>query len=189
MIDRMLTDKFRDLHPKAKPSIIRLAKNGKSINSLDNSLQNAVINAAGDRANDYNSQAAEKDTNDIKEAVVEKLEKQLSSSEEYRETINSLFEFEQTQNSLVSSGDFSQDDFAIPKVDGPAIIDFKKIQDFAGDASIDNFKDISLPAFRFLLKRRKDIPKFLNACEEINLHSGEDFNFKTALTEIPKSFN
>jgi len=188
VIDRMLTDKFRDLHPKAKPSIIRLSKNGKSINSLENSLQNAVINAAGDRSNDYNEQAAEKDTKDIKETVVEKVEKQLSSSDEYRENIYNLFEFEQIQNSLVDSGEFSEDDFALPKIDNSEIIDLEKLQDFAEDASIDNFKDISLTAFRFLLKRRKDIPKFLNACEEINLYPSKDFDIETTLTEIPESF-
>jgi len=188
VIDRMLTDKFQDLHPKAKPSIIRLAKNGKSINSIENSLQNAVINAAGGRANDYNEQAAEKDEKEFKSIVIGKIEKQLSSSDGYRETIDTLFEFEQTQNSLISSGEFSEDDFAIPQIDGSEPIYFKKIQDFAEDASIDNFKDISLQASHFLLKRRKDIPKFLKACEEINLHSGENFDFETTLTEIPKSF-
>jgi very-short-patch-repair endonuclease len=188
VVDRMLTDKFRDLHPKAKPSIIRLAKNGRSINSLDNSLQNAVINAAGDRANSYNIQAAEKDEEEVKRSVVSKVETQLSSSDEYRESINNLFEFEQIQNSLVDSGEFSEDDFALPKIDVSTTIDFKRIQDLAEDPSIDNFKDISLPALRFLLKRQKDIPKFLNACEELNLHSGDDFEFETTLTEIPESF-
>ncbi len=188
VIDRILTAKFRNLHPRAKPSIIRLSKNGKSINSLENSLQNAVINAAGDRANNYNEQAAEKDEKASRRDVIGKIERQLSSSDKYRETIYSLFEFEQTQNSLVGSGEFSEHDLALPKVDESAIIDFKKIQDFAEDENIDSFKDISQPAFRFLLKRRKDVPKFLNACEEINLHSGEDFDFETSLTEIPESF-
>jgi very-short-patch-repair endonuclease len=188
VVDRMLTDKFRDLHPKAKPSIIRLSKNGRSINSLENSLQNAVINAAGDRTNNYNTQAAEKDEEALKRSVVRKVETQLSSSDEYRESIDNLFEFEQIQNSLVGSGEFSEDDFALPKIDVSTTIDFKKIQDFAEDPSIVNFKDISLPALRFLLKRHKDIPKFLNACEELNLHSGDDFEFETTLTEVPESF-
>jgi hypothetical protein len=188
VVDRMLTDKFRDLHPKAKPSIIRLAKNGRSINSLENSLQNAVLNAAGDRANSYNIQAAEKDEEVLERSVVGKIETQLSSSDEYREYINTLFEFEWIQNSLISSGEFSENDFAIPQIADSDIIDFKKIHDFTEDASIDNFRDISLQGSHFLLKRRKDIPKFLNACEEINLHSGEDFDFETTLTEIPESF-
>ncbi len=188
VIDRMLTDKFRDLHPKAKPSIIRLAKNGKSINNLENSLQNAVINAAGGRANDYNEQATEKDEQEFKSIVIGKIEKQLSSSDGYRETVDTLFEFEQTQNSLIGSGEFSEDDFAIPKIDNSEIINLEKIKDFAEDTSIDNFEDINLTAFRFLLKRRRNIPKFLNACEEINLHSGEAFYSETTLTEIPKSF-
>jgi len=188
VIDRMLTDKFRNLHPKAKPSIIRLSKNGKSINGFENSLQNAVINAAAGRANDYNEQAAEQDEKVLRKDVAGKLERQLSSSDEYQENIHNLFEFEQTQNNLVSSGESSEEELTLPRIGGSIIIDFKKIQDFAEDASIDNFRDISLPAFHFLSNRRKDIPIFLNACEEINLQSGENSDFETALTEIPKSF-
>ncbi|MEA1935713.1 MAG: AAA family ATPase, partial [Thermodesulfobacteriota bacterium] len=188
VIDRMLTDKFRNLHPKAKPSIIRLSKNGKSINGLENSLQNAVINAAAGRANDYNEQAAEQDEKELKRDVVGKLEKQLSSSDEYRGNVHNLFEFERIQNNLVSSGGFSEEDLTLPGIDGSAIIDFEKIQGFAEDESIDNFRDISLPALNFLLKRRKDIPVFLNACEEINIQSGENSDFETTLTEIPRSF-
>ena len=188
VIDRMLTDKFRDLHPNAKPSIIRLAKNGRSINTLENSLQNAVINAAGDRANDYNEQAVEQDEKELKRSVSEKIEKQISSSGEYREKIHDLFEFEQIQSRLISSGEFSDDDFALPACDASAAIDFKKIQKFAEDAIVDNFNDIGLAAFQFLLKHREDIPRFLNACEAINLHSNEELDFETTLTEVPKSF-
>ena len=188
VIDRMLTDKFRDLHANAKPSIIRLSKNGKSINTLENSLQNAVINAAGDRANNYNEQAVQQDEKELNNSVAGKIEKQISSSDEYKKGIHDLFEFERIQSSLIGSGEFSDNDFALPKSDASATIDFEKIQAFTKDRAIDNFNDISLAAFRFLLKRRKDIPKFLNACEAINLHSNEDLDFKTSLTEIPKSF-
>ncbi len=188
VIDRMLTDKFRNLHPNAKPSIIRLSKNGKSINTLENSLQNAVINAAGGRANNYNKHAVEQDEKELKNSVSGKIEKQISSSGKYRETIQDLFEFEQIQSRLVGSGEFSDDDFALLKGDALAVIDFEKIQKIAENPIIDNFNDIGLTAFRFLLKRRKDIPSFLNACEAINLHSSEELDFETALTEIPKSF-
>jgi hypothetical protein len=188
VIDRMLTDKFRDLHPNAKPSIIRLSKNGKSINTLENSFQNAVINAAGDRANDYNSQAVKQDEKELRSSASGKIENQISSSGEYREKIHDLFEFEQIQSRLVGSGKFSDDNFALPKGDASAAIDFEKIQKFAEDPIIDNFNDVSLTAFRFLLKHRKDIPKFLHACEEINLHSNEELAFETTLTEVPKSF-
>ncbi|MBW2569894.1 MAG: AAA family ATPase, partial [Deltaproteobacteria bacterium] len=188
VIDRMLTDKFRNLHPNTKPSIIRLSKNGKSINAFENSLQNAVINAAGSRANNYNKQAVEKDEKELKSSVVEKIEKQISSSAEYREKIHDLFEFEQIQSRLVGSSGFSDDDFALPKGDASAAIDFEKIQKFVEDPIVDNFNDINLTAFQFLLKRRKNIPKFLHACEEINLHSSEELDFETALSEVPKSF-
>ena len=188
VIDRMLTDKFRDLHPNAKPSIIRLSKTGKSINILENSLQNAVINAAGGRANDYNKQAVEQDEKKLKDAVSGKIERQIASSCEYREKIHDLFEFEQIQSRLISSGEFSDNDFALPKSNASVAISFEKIQKFADNTIIDGFNDISLAAFRFLLKRRKDIPKFLHACEEINLHANEELDFETALSEVPKSF-
>jgi len=188
VIDRMLTDKFRELHPRAKPAIIRLSRNGKSINNLENSLQSAVINAAGRRTNDYNEKAAKEDEKRIEGIVVEKIENRLLSPGRYRETINNLLEYEQLRDRLIASGEFSEDDFDLPKIDGSDRIDFNKMQEFTEDTSIDHFKDISLPALRFLLKRRQDIPTFLNACEEINQHSIRGIDFKTTLSEIPSSF-
>ncbi|MBW1728812.1 MAG: AAA family ATPase [Deltaproteobacteria bacterium] len=66
------------------------AKNGRSINTLEKFLQNAVINAAGDRANDYNEQAVEQDEKELKKSVTGKIEKQISSSGKYREKIHDL---------------------------------------------------------------------------------------------------
>lgn len=76
VIDRMLTEKFCNLHPKAKPSIVRFGKNDKSINRLENTLQSVVINAAGDRTNEYNEQATAKDVKTCKTDIIEKLAKQ-----------------------------------------------------------------------------------------------------------------
>lgn len=188
VIDRMLTDKFCDLHPKAKPSIVRFGKNGNSINTLENTLQNAVINAAGDRVIDYNEQATAKDAETCKTEVIGKLEKQLSLSNEYDQRIKDLFEFEKIQNELVAADIISENEASLPKVHESIKIDFDIVYRFASEGSIISLKNMNLPEFNLLLKHRKDIPVFLNTCEEINLHSGGNFDIDIRTSEIPDNF-
>jgi len=187
VIDRMLTEKFCNLHPKAKPSIVRFGKNGKSINTLENTLQNAVINAAGDRTNEYNEQATAKDVETRKTDLIEKLEKQLSFSDEYEQSIKDLFEFEKTQNELVAAEILTEAETELPRVPESTKIDFDKIFQFASEEIISSLKNINLPEFNFLLKHKKDIPIFINACEEINQHAGKGFEADIDTSEIPET--
>ncbi len=184
----MLTEKFCNLHPKAKPSIVRFGKNDKSINRLENTLQSAVINAAGDRTNEYNEQATAKDVKTCKTDIIEKLEKQLSFSDEYEQSIKDLFEFEKIQNELVAAEIITEAETELPKVPESTNIDFDKIFQFASEESIICLKNIHLPEFNFLLKHKKDIPIFINACEEINQHAGKGFDADIETSEIPETF-
>lgn len=186
VIDRMLTDKFRNLHPKAKPSVIRLSRNGKSLNSLENSFQNAVINAAADRANNFNEEALEKDENRVVQAVAKGIERRLSSGEGYAEGIKYLLEFEQLGKSLVEAGVFQEDESHLPKVF--TAIDFEEVKHFVSEESVHHLKDVNLPSLRFLFDRKADIPDFLAACEEVNVYSKDTVDCGTDLTEIPESF-
>jgi hypothetical protein len=186
VIDRILTDKFRNLHPKAKPSVIRLSRNGKSLNTLENSLQNAVINAAADRANSFNEEALEKDEKRLVEAAAQSIEKRLSSGEGYADGMKSLLGFEQLRKSLVEDGVFQEDESNLPKVSVP--IDFEKVMGFASEDSVHHLKDVSLPSLRFLFDRKDDIPDFLAACEEVNVYSKDTVDCSVGLNEIPESF-
>jgi hypothetical protein len=186
VIDRMLTDKFRNLHPKAKPSVIRLSRNGKSLNSLENSLQIAVINAAADRANSFNEEALEKDEGRLVQAVAKNIEKRLSSGEGYADGMQHLLEFEQLRKSLIEGGVFQEDESLLPKVSVP--IDFEKVMGFVSGESVRHLKDISLSSLRFLFDRQDTIPDFLAACEEVNVYSKDSADCGVGLTEIPESF-
>jgi len=63
VVERMLTDKFKGLHPHSKPSIIRISKNNESstLNSMDNSLSLPVIDGAARRAEEFNSDTVARD--------------------------------------------------------------------------------------------------------------------------------
>ena len=186
VIDRMLTDKFRNLHPKAKPSVIRLSRNGKSLNSLENSLQNAVINAAADRANSFNEEALEKDQSRLVQTVITNIEKRLSSGEGYADGMQHLLEFEQLRKSLIEAGVFQEDESHLPKVSVP--IDFEKVTDFVSGERVHHLKDTSLSSLRFLFDRQDTIPDFLAACEEVNVYSKDSADCGVGMTEIPESF-
>ena len=188
VIDRMLTEKFQNLHPKAKPSIIRLSKDAKSINTLENTLQNTVINTAGDRANQYNAEAIKKDINRMETEITGKIERHLISSDEYSQNIQNLFKFEKLQEELVSDKLLSEDDVSIPKIPHSIFIDLEKTGDFSGEEQISSLKDVNLPELNFLLKNRNEIPKFLKACEEINIFAKEGLNFEAEISEIPETF-
>lgn len=186
VIDRMLTDKFRNLHPKAKPSVIRLSRNGKSLNSLENSLQNAVINAAADRANSFNEEALEKDQSRLVQTVIKNTEKRLSFGEGYADGMQHLLEFEQLRKSLIEAGFFQEDESHLPKVSVP--IDFEKVTDFVSGERVHHLKDTSLSSLRFLFDRQDTIPDFLAACEEVNVYSKESADCGVGLTEMSESF-
>ena len=186
VMDRMLTDKFRNLHPKAKPSVIRLSRNSKSLNSLENSLQNSVINAASDRANNFNTEAFKKDEQRVFQSASKSIESQLLSGEAYNSSIQKLLEFEQLKNELVESGITTETECDFPKSNGQ--INFQKLKVIATDNALANLNGIDLSTLIFLFQRRKEIPDFLAACEEINLYSDDSVNCNFNIKEIPQEF-
>ncbi len=188
VIDRMLTEKFQNLHPKAKPSIIRLSKDAKSINTFENTLQNAVINSAGERANQYNAEAIKKDINHTEAEITDKIEKHLISSDEYSQNIQNLFKFEKIQEEFVSDKLFSKDEVSVPKISHSTFIGLKKIDDFSDEERISSLKNVNLKELSFIHNNRHEIPKFLKACEEISLSAREGLNFEAEISEIPATF-
>lgn len=70
VIEDKLTEQFKELHPKAKPNLLRLSgEKEKTINSLDNTLSNAVINHASKRSSEINVDAIQTDINVIEKEL------------------------------------------------------------------------------------------------------------------------
>lgn len=89
VIEDQLIEQFKTLHPRAKPSIVRLTSDKeKTLNSIQNSLSNPAINHANQREASVNTEALEKDIN----ARKEKVEKDVDSLWEDLEAKNSIEE-------------------------------------------------------------------------------------------------
>ncbi len=70
VIEDQLTAQFKKLHPKAKPSIVRLAvEKEKTMNFIQNSLSNPSITHANQREANINMDALEKDINAQEEKI------------------------------------------------------------------------------------------------------------------------
>jgi archaellum biogenesis ATPase FlaH/very-short-patch-repair endonuclease len=70
VIEDQLTEQFKRLHPRAKPSIVRLTSDKeKTLNSIQNSLSNPAINHANQREANVNIEALEKDIKAHREKV------------------------------------------------------------------------------------------------------------------------
>lgn len=189
VIDRMLTEKFRDLHPHGKPSIIRLdGKSGNSVNVIGNTLQNAVINAADNRVNDYNEPATRKDAETCSVNVISKLKTKLAASDNYQKTLSDLARFEMIQQELIQENILSETDIEMPRLNPSIHIDFDRVVEFSSRIPVKGLKDITLREFNFLLKHKNDIPAFIQACEEVNQHSGKLGDVVINTDEIPAAF-
>jgi very-short-patch-repair endonuclease len=188
VIDRMLTEKFRNLHPQGKPSIVRFGKNGNSINTLENSLQNAVINAAGSRANDFNEPAITSDAKNLMTSVVTDLERQLATSDTYDDIIMDLVRFDTIEQELFQPGLLNQANAQLPGINPATVIDFDRIDQLASGTAIQGLKNVSLPECLFLLKHKDEIPAFLTACEQIHLLKGTLPEVSIKTTQIPSTF-
>jgi len=100
----MIEEKFKNLHPNAKPSLIRMDSGSDSVNRLSNTLQNAVISSAGDRANNFNEATVKSSAEEIKSKFAQNISNQLAVSFRYEEKIKKLFEFEKINSFISDNG-------------------------------------------------------------------------------------
>lgn len=125
VIERMLTDKFKQLHPQSKPSILRLNDADKGMNSIQNTLSNSFISGASNRFNLYNSAAVNNDIESSKEKLSSQYHDFTSKASLYNEYLKKLFAFEQIAEKLKSQNLLKDDLFDITNFEK---IDWEKIE-------------------------------------------------------------
>jgi len=164
VIERMLTDKFKDLHPKSKPSILRLDEVDSGINSIQNTLSNPVIAAANNRVNQYNEDAVENDKRKLSEKISEKYSGFLKYSAGYVEYIKKLLEFELIEKNLRELNILEDDVIEIPE---NFIIDWsniKKILELIVNAKIEQ---VSYEQLLILVNYKSSLQSIINAGNEV----------------------
>jgi len=168
VIDRMLTDKFKQLHPKAKPSVLRLSdEEGIGINNLQNSLSGPVISAASNRVNQFNDEAVTKDMAQWSSKVEKEIKDLWESSAHYKEHIAKLIRLEQLEF-VLKEANIIRGDLSRVKIDKSINIDFNNSQEILRRIEKAKIDNLSLSKLSYIFDKRDLIEKLTEACDSIN---------------------
>lgn len=164
VIERMLTDKFKSLHPQSKPSVLRLDDNDKGINSIQNTLSNPVISAANNRVNQFNKEAVEKDIKDWKSKITENYDDFIGKNSIYEDYIKKLFRFEQLEVILKNSTILPEDSFELTdKID----INWEIVKEFTKKINDSNVESLNLEQLKILIDKKDKLKEICKNCEEL----------------------
>lgn len=165
VVERMLTDKFKALHPHTKPSVIRLSKNNDltTLNTIDNSLSSPVIDGAARRADDFNLAAVERDRSKVREGLEQTISTAISQARLLPQTSQQLLRFIRLEEELAMDAA----EIAVTPASNTGE-DLKCFEEFGGSPVLTNFDGISLGTLTALYQNRHDIPRVLDACNTIN---------------------
>jgi len=170
VLDRMLTDKFRKLHPKAKPSVMRITQDESGINTSQNTLSGPVISAANNRVNDFNEDAVRRDIENWQKIVTEQVDTYWNNAKSYKEFIDKLLRYEEIGEALRASG-IIKNEMILPKLDKAKTIDIQLIRECAEQVEKSKIDSFSIEQLSALYEKRDLIEDRLNACNIINSSS------------------
>ncbi|MCX5809948.1 MAG: AAA domain-containing protein [Proteobacteria bacterium] len=173
VVDGMLTDKFKGLHPYAKPSIIRITKSYDSskidsLNSMDNSLSLPVVDAATARTNEFNKNAVESDRDNIRQTIEQQIAQVIDSGKSYRETVRHLLRYFELEEELKEKNAIDIEELTrIPYANSHGKA-FETLTGFIETHNAQDFRNISMKNLIGLYQSRQDIPRVLEVCERVN---------------------
>jgi len=186
VIDRMLTDKYKSLHPQSKPSIVRMDKESGSTNNIMNTLQSSVVCAANERVLEHNSEANEGDAKKLGARLISIIEKKIQQSSKYEDIIKKKILLEHIESELTA-------DLSIAKIISAIVepepkISFEVIANFISSDHLSKLFGTSIEEYAYVVNQKKKISDILDACEKLNQVTEADQHIETALAEIPADF-
>ncbi|MBL7132115.1 MAG: AAA family ATPase, partial [Candidatus Omnitrophica bacterium] len=167
VLDGMLIDKFRALHPKSKPSVLRVSENETGINTSQNTLSSPVITAANNRVNDFNESAVKKDIDNWRNAVDAELKSYWNNSGKYKEIIEKVFKLEKIEKEL-KEGNVWKEDVLIPKIDKDKKINIDSIKECIKTIYKSQIDRLSSEQLMLLHEKRSLLPDLFEACNFVN---------------------
>lgn len=165
VVERMLTDKFKILHPHTKPSVIRITKNNDltTLNTIDNSLSLPVIDGAARRADEFNLDAVERDRVKVRESLEQTISTAIGHARLLPENSRKLLLFIQIEEELaIDAAEIA----GAPSKD--IVEELKRCVEFGSYPVVRDFEGIPLDSLITIYQQRHDIPRILEACNTIN---------------------
>jgi very-short-patch-repair endonuclease len=167
VLDRMMTDYFRKLHPRAKPSIMRISRDeSQGVNNYQNTLASQVISASTSRVNEFNEDAIEKDVGNWREKVTDQTEQYWGNAKDYPQGISELLKLEQSEQCLVRKGILTDENRPVKITDSRfSLSDIEKLVKQLPD----DIQDITIEKLFSLVTNNKDsLDRLLQACNIVN---------------------
>ena len=182
VIDNMLIEKFRELHPKKKPSVMRISEDETGINTFQNTLSTNAITEANNRVNEFNECAVKADIENWHKKIESQLGAFWDRSEKYKELIDKVYRLEKLENELKDSGILKEETMP-PKLTQDKLIDtnlIKKCLDHIGRLQIDK---LNIGQLSILFERRSHLERLLSVCNFMN-KSSLNFSNTSALKKL-----
>lgn len=166
VLDRMMTDYFRKLHPMAKPSIMRISREtAEGVNNFQNSLASPVISAATNRANEFNKNAVEKDIEEWGKKVAIQTEEYWVNANAYISRTKDLLRLEQIEHSLIQKGMLTEENR--PEKIADTGFDIEIIKDIVAHLSNDS-DELTLEKLVCLAEKKNSLDQLIQACNIVN---------------------
>lgn len=166
VIDRMITDRFKELHPSAKPSIMRISReSSESVNNYQNTLASPVISAATNRFNEFNNEAVYKDIENWKSKVSDQTEHYWNNSSTYTYQLRDIMDFERLEQALIQKGLLTEN--IRPLKNRKSNIDIESLAAFLKSIP-DNNDTLTVDNLVYLVSYKESVKKIIKACDTIN---------------------
>ena len=168
VIDQTLTERFKNLHPRSKPSVLRLEKTRgpASLNNIENTLSSQVINAARTRSQQINREAVEKDRNRVYGQIDEANKAFWENAVQYSEMVQKTFAWTQEAEALLGP-EAALSDLTILKPPGDFYIDIDRLKRII-EKIAENPIPLSIKSLEALFEQRARLPEIINKCDQLN---------------------
>ena len=166
VIDHMLTDRFKKLHPRSKPAVLRLEKPGgpATLNSMDNTLSSQVINGARNRAYDVNRDAVAVDRAHLFDQIDKDNRHFWEHTGQYQDLVQKAFALGAGGGGPVWRHRVTVNPLRLPAGTSMPTDRIRKLAEWFQEMPL----SISLDAFSTLFARRKELPEVLEKCDRLN---------------------
>ncbi len=167
VIDRMLTDKFRSLHPKAKPAVMRISIENSGVNTYENTLSGPVIAAATNRMHDFNADAIRKDLNAWRGDIETRLSHLWRHAGEYQANIERLLRYEQLEVWLREHAIIIEA-ASVLKPSDSQVMNLESIRECAQKISESHVDSLTVRQLSVIHEKAELLPKAKSICNELN---------------------
>ena len=186
VIDQALTEQFKTLHPRSKPSILRLEKlrGPASLNNIENTLSSPVINAARGRINDLNEEAVSEDRDRLHNEISDLTSAFWEDSDKYKEVIQMTFEWAREHEAVFGTTQ-DQSETVPPRLPSGVSIEITRIRaiiESLGTAPV----GVSLNSLNALCQEKDGLPEILSKCDSLNqLNTSVSTEIMDKLESVP----